>query len=232
MSNRRRSLGSPHHDISLLSGTHSCATACPRAPRWFLSLTVCGTLAYADQKPAGNIVVTPLSPAAVASIQSQLLAAIDAVKAKNLNGEALDAALSDAVARVMVQEEKTYGPSATGQIASIILASTAIPSADLGDGLGRAAAELAEENFGVGRATAQTVANEGSRSAVSGCASGAEAAGGGGVAKVCEGKPEVTAAVAGPNNSPTSAVVNVGGFAPPPPPRAPACSNPPATDCG
>jgi CTP synthase (UTP-ammonia lyase) len=173
-------------------------------------------MAYADTTASQAITVTPLSAAAVASIQQQLQLAADAVNAKKLTGAEFEAALAAAVTQVMVQSEQAYGPGAAGQIASVILASTSVPLADIGGGLGKAAAQFAASNFGIGKATAQAVANEGSSAAVDRCARAADQAGSHDIARICEGEPEVTGSVGGVNGFNSA-------FLPPAPPPAVTC---------
>ena len=187
--------------------------------------TLSPQIAQADTTAAGAEIANPLSPAAVTSIQSQLQAAINAVNAKGLTGAALDAALTSAVAQVMIEDAQMYGTGSAGEIASVILASTTIPPTDIGAALGQAAAELAATNFNPGKATAQAVANEGAPATVEACANAADRAGNHNIAEICEGQPVITGATnAGLGGSVAANTGGGGGVAPPPPP--PACTSP------
>lgn len=170
--------------------------------------------AYADT--AGTVPVTtqPMSPAALQAVQAQVQAAIKDVDAKGLTGDARDGALMTALAAIMVQAELANGPGTAGEIASAILATTNISSADVGGALGRAATQIAASNFAPGKLTAQTVANEGDQVAIDWCAREADKAGNHTIARICEGEPVITGSIGG-----------TPGFFSPPPPPAP-CLNP------
>jgi hypothetical protein len=194
--------------------------------------------AFADSQTAPIIGATQLSPGAVTNIQDQIQAVVEGVNSKKLIGADRDAAIAAAVAQIMIQSVRSYGANNTGQIASVILASTAVPLADIGSGLGQAAAQMAANNFGIGKATAQAVADEGNASAVGGCAHAAEQAGSHDVAKICEGPPTVTGSTigsttgsAGSNGAAGFGLGGVGaniGIVPPAAPP-PACSGPSCT---
>src|ERR1700733_7559857 len=123
-----------------------------RMHRTILTLALSGVLgiglgagipqaAYAAPEPAGG----SLSPDAIANIQAQIKAAVGNVNSRGLTGSALDAALSAAIAQVVVSAVMTFGHA--GEIASIVIASDAAPAADIGAGLGQAAAQFAKADF-------------------------------------------------------------------------------------
>jgi hypothetical protein len=100
-----------------------------------------------------------------ATIQSNLTNAIAAINSSGLQGQALTAALQQAISQAVVVAVNTLGPQASASITSAVLATPAIasfPGALVGQALGRAAATVAA-NFGTAAAAAvaTTVANEG-----------------------------------------------------------------------
>lgn len=149
-------------------------------------------LAFASTLETVTITAQPMSPTALQAVQAQVQAAIKDADAKSLTGDARDAALMTSIAAIMVQAEISNGPGSAGEIASAILATTNISSADVGGALGRAASQMAANNFPPGKLTAQTVANEGDQVAIDWCAREADKAGNHTIARICEGEPIIT----------------------------------------
>jgi hypothetical protein len=172
--------------------------------------------AYASTLETVTVTAQPMTPAALQAVQAQVQAAIKDADAKGLTGDARDAALMTSIAAIMVQAEIANGPGSAGEIASAILATTNISSADVGGALGRAASQMAANYFPPGKLTAQTVANEGDQVAIDWCAREADKAGNHTIARICEGEPIITGS--------TNTGGIPGAFVEPPPPAP--CINP------
>ena len=172
-------------------------------------------VAYAASESDGRT----LSSNAVTTIQGQIQAAIGNVESQGLTGSALDAALSAAIARVVISDVSAYGHS--GEIASVVIATGGIPAVDIGTGLGEAAVQIAKTDTRAGDAIARTVANEGAPGEPGAFATASNLAGDTQLADIATGTPEVTGSTSG------GVGITFGGSTPPPPPAPAApCSNP------
>lgn len=161
----------------------------------------------------------PLSGNAVSTIQAQLAASIGNVNSQGLSGSALNAALAAAIAQDVVSDVSTFGANAAGEIASIVISSASAPAADVGTGLGEAAAQIAKTDLRAAEKIARVVAAEGGPGVPGAFAIAANLAGDANLAEIAGGAPALEGATGGVG-------VTFGGSTPPPPPAPPPCANP------
>jgi hypothetical protein len=171
-----------------------------------------------------------LAPAQVAAIQAQITAAINAANMQQFNNMVVDpaalivcnctrpnvdrvntmqcdnaartAALAQAITNVTLNLIGQFGPSAAGDITSIVIATSMaqnVPASAVGIGLGRAAQQLGTTNGPAAILIAQDLANEGTAD-IDNCFSLADPI----LAAVVTGPPVTTGAPPTPPGPPTA----------------------------
>lgn len=172
--------------------------------------------AYAAPEPGD----ARLSADTVSTIQAQIAASIGNVGTQGLSRPALDAALSAAIAHDVETDVSTFGADSAGEIASIVISTAGAPAADIGAGLGEAAAQIAKTDFKAAARIARAVAAEGAPGEAGAFANAANLAGDANLAEIVGGAPalEVT--------TPGVGITFGGSAATPPPPAPPPCANP------
>jgi|GEM_PF-5360229 hypothetical protein len=178
------------------------------APAVMVALLGVGTVGAMALVATPAYAQTTLSMAQVSSIKASLSAAIAAANGDQV---AVETAISEAMSRALV----TYGYDAAGSVASAIIAAaeqSGAPSANIGNGLAKAAASINATYPTAAQAIARTIANEGRVVEVAACQTTAMSLGQTQLAQICGSSALPTAETTGGGLTAGGNAVLGGGF--------------------